>query len=130
MENFYKKLDAYKTQKGLSYSKLGAVIDKTGDAMRMAVTRESLSPLEKERLEKMFAGSEQTKKDPPQSMEDLLATSVLEKLMPIINKVLESHQKIIKELLQQGLEIDQLMDDVEEIKETTNTILKEVKELH
>lgn len=53
-KDFYEQLIAYKSVNKMSYEDLGALIGKSGDAMRMAVKRRSLSVLEIERIEQEF----------------------------------------------------------------------------
>lgn len=52
--NFYEKLLSYKAINKLSWSDIGVVVNKEQAAIRIAVTRESLSKLEIKELEKKF----------------------------------------------------------------------------
>lgn len=54
MKDFYDKLVVYKSKNKLNYSDLGKIVNKSGDAFRMAVTRESFTDLEKAELSKLF----------------------------------------------------------------------------
>lgn len=51
---FYQKLKSYKETSGLSYDELGEPIGMKGNALRMAINRESLSDLQKKTLEPFF----------------------------------------------------------------------------
>lgn len=51
---FYKELIEYKARNKLKNHELGSLIDKTGEAFRMAIKRMSLSKLEMETLQKLF----------------------------------------------------------------------------
>lgn len=52
--NFYEKLLSYKAINKLSWSDIGDVVDKEQAAIRIAVSRESLSKLEIKEIEKKF----------------------------------------------------------------------------
>ena len=127
-------LTAYEISKALPLSEAGInkILSGTSEKPRKSTLLLLHNYLFGEKNGKSEVVNITNEKTPPEEArcEDMLAATILEKLMPIINKVLDSHQKIIKELLQQGLEIDELLDEVQELKETTSSILKEVKELH
>lgn len=54
MSDFYSALLEYKHDNKLNNSDLGGIINKSGDAFRMAISRKSLTKLEIEKLEKLF----------------------------------------------------------------------------
>ncbi len=124
--DFYDQLLIEKKRRGLNNKDVGAIIGKTGDALRVAMKRRSLSELEIKEIKKYFKldhlsenGNEvkEAKKEGPQTIQELVAIAVMNKLAPVINKVLESHQKIIKELSEQSVDIDELKDEVSDLKE-------------
>lgn len=59
MSEFYQRLQGFKTAQGLNNEQLGSLINKSGDAFRMAIKRESLTELEMKELEKYFDSFEQ-----------------------------------------------------------------------
>ncbi len=124
--DFYDQLLIEKKRRGLNNKDVGAIIGKTGDALRVAMKRRSLSELEIKEIKKYFKldhlsenGNEvkEAKQGGPQTIQELVAIAVMNKLAPVINKVLESHQKIIKELSEQSVDIDELKDEVSDLKE-------------
>ncbi|TSE05391.1 hypothetical protein [Aquimarina algiphila] len=52
--DFYELLKLYKKDNSLSYGDIGSHINMSADAFRMAVTRKSLSNLQKQALEPLF----------------------------------------------------------------------------
>lgn len=118
--------------KGLTWSELAAGLPVTGEALRVAFKRGKVQPEYLSTITNNLNGQNEQReeiKNPPNSMEDILSEKIMEKLLPIINKVLESHQKIIKELLAQGVDIDELKDDLDDVKESVNEIKKDVKKI-
>lgn len=115
MDNFYEKLAAFKKDKDLSYRELGSFINKTSDAFRVAVKRESLSELEKEKISELF-GSEQkpNKLQSPDKIENILGESVYKKIKPVLDELRSDNKMLYEILMNQNLIIEEMKQKIEE----------------
>jgi hypothetical protein len=89
---FYEELKKYKERNGLNNRDLGEIIGKSPDAFRIAVKRESLTALEKDVLEKLFALPDfNEQKKPPTELEARFEDIVARRVIEIITPILETY---------------------------------------
>ena len=131
MEHFYRKLQRIKDEQNLTNIELGSIIDKKGDAFRIAVKRQSLSKLEIDRLENYFGNSEQgkTKETPPREVrfEDLVAKKVYDKMESDLEYFKNNSLEINQSLALGLLNMDKLKDEMKEMKKKIDFIVKSIQ---
>lgn len=130
MDIFYKKLASWKSSKGLNNTELGRIIGKSEPAFRMAVKRESLTDLEKEKLENYFENSSKDRNDTEKRFEDIVAEKVYENLYPVLRRMTDELLESLSSIETDLAVIENRQKEILDKQNKTHKVVETIEKKH